>query len=73
MVETMGGGGGLVDLDGDNDLDIVLLQGQPLPGHEDDQRWTDSVWHNDGAGRFTDVTSEVMGAEPGYSMGMCAG
>ncbi|MEM7586948.1 MAG: CRTAC1 family protein [Acidobacteriota bacterium] len=78
MVETMGFGGGLVDLNGDSKLDIVLLQGQPLPGHSDarpqrDSIWRDSVWLNVGDGKFRDVTDEVLHAEPGYSMGMCAG
>ncbi len=73
MVETMGGGGGLVDLDGDDDLDIILLQGQPLPGHTDQEGWRDSVWRNDGTGHFTDVSAEVLDAVPGYSMGLCAG
>ncbi len=80
MVETMGSGGGLIDLDGDGRLDVVLLQGQPLPGHQEagGPPWTDRVWRNLGAGgdrpvAFEDVTARVMGAEPGYSMGLCAG
>ena len=73
MVETMGSGGGLVDLDKDGQLDIVLLQGQPLPGHSDAGPWSDEVWRNQGEGVFADVTAEVMAAEPGWSMGFCAG
>ncbi len=78
MVETLGSGGGLIDIDGDGKLDIVLLQGQPLPGHPqaalpEPGQWTDRVWKNLGAGAFTDVSAEVMGAEPGWSMGLCAG
>ncbi len=82
MVETMGSGGGLVDLDGDGRLDLILLQGQPLPGHRDAGRrdagrpgpdWTDRVWKNSGGGVFADVTADAMAAEPGWSMGLCAG
>ncbi len=77
MVETMGSGGGLVDLDGDGHLDVVLLQGQPLPGHPEhdnaEQGWSDRVFKNLGGGTFADVTVEAMAAEPGWSMGMCAG
>ncbi len=78
MVETMGSGGGMVDLDGDGRLDILLLQGQPLPGHPEEGPWTDQAWKNLGRGAhgtvtFADVTPQVMGAEPGYSMGLCAG
>ena len=76
MVETMGSGGGLVDLDGDGRLDVVLLQGEPLPGHAEAGPWTDRVWRNlgeAGSVRFEEITSEAMGAEPGYSMGLCAG
>ncbi len=73
MVETMGSGGGLVDIDGDGRLDILLLQGQPLPGHPEAGPWTDRVLRNLGDGKFSDVTAVTLAAEPGYSMGLCAG
>ena len=78
MVETMGSGGGLVDLDGDDRLDLVLLQGHPLPGHPDRDSpesivWRDRVWRGSGDGTFVDVTAEAMAVEPGWSMGLCAG
>jgi hypothetical protein len=42
------------DLDGDGDLDALVGN-----GHTDDTGWPNSVWLNDGTGRFTDSGQEL--------------
>lgn len=79
MVETMGSGGGVIDFDGDGWLDIVLLQGQPLPGHPEhdpvgsSHPWAHALYRNRGNGRFEDVSKGAGLESIGYGMGLCAG
>ncbi|MEM6568639.1 MAG: CRTAC1 family protein [Planctomycetota bacterium] len=76
LTEIMGGGGALFDADGDDDLDLLLLQGgadsaspasaQAGSGH--------ALYRNDGTGRFEDV-SDGAGLDGliGYAMGVATG
>jgi hypothetical protein len=79
MVETMGSGVGVIDVDGDGWLDIVLLQGQPMPGHAEYSAssgrspWSHALYRNLGDGRFEEVTEGVGLESIGYGMGLCAG
>lgn len=72
LPETMGGGGGFFDYDGDGDPDLLLLNGDLWPGHEDRERPRWKLYRNDGDWRFTDVTDEAGLAQPFYAMGMTA-
>src|SRR3990172_2284876 len=62
LVETMSGGGGFWDYDGDGDLDVYLLNGAPF---------SNGLYRNE-EGRFTEVTDEAGLKAPGYSMGCAA-
>ena len=70
--EIMGGGGALVDIDGDGDLDAYLVEGgflqprgRPQPGNR--------LYRNRGDGSFEEI-SEGSGAEDrGYGMGVASG
>jgi hypothetical protein len=74
MVETMSGGGGFFDYDGDSDLDIYLVNGAPLPGSEEvSPPPQNALYRNDGEGRFVDVTEEAGVPGKGYGMGLTAG
>jgi hypothetical protein len=42
------------DLDGDGDLDALVGN-----GHTDDTGWPNTVWYNDGSGRFTDSGQQL--------------
>src|SRR5262245_63621067 len=48
MVETMGSGGGFLDIDNDGDLDIYLANGAPLPGYKGPRELYDALYRNDG-------------------------
>ena len=78
ILESLGGGVGLFDLDGDGDLDLCL----PGGGHYTDKNgngkrdvlgWPHAIYRNDGNFHFTDVT-ELTGAtaSPYYSHGAAA-
>jgi len=64
LVETMGGGGGLVDVDDDGLLDVYLVS-YSLDAH-------DALFRNNGDGTFADVTARA-GLVPGMrGMGLAA-
>ncbi len=63
MPEIIGGGAGLVDIDGDGDLDLYLVQ-----AHGDVNR----LLRNDG-GHFTDMTTSSGVGDAGYGMGLAVG
>jgi hypothetical protein len=76
-VEVTGGGVGLLDYDGDSDLDIFFAQGSPLAGRaagsptENPASGSgDVLLRNEGDGRWTDVSREVGLAPRGYGQGV---
>ncbi len=78
LPETMGGGVGFLDVDGDGDQDLVLIDGcrwqgepfasEPEPGHDSVRLWT-----NDGRGQFREVTKGSGLEGPRYGMGVATG
>lgn len=77
ILEVMGAGGALVDYDNDGDLDVFLLQGQPLvPGAPPSEK-THRLYRNElvpsGTLRFTDVTAGSGLGVKGYGMGVASG
>jgi hypothetical protein len=62
LVETMSGGGGFWDYDGDSDLDVYVLNSAPAPN---------ALYRNDG-GRFTEVSEQAGLKSDIYSMGCAA-
>jgi len=69
-VETTGGGVGLLDYDGDGDLDLFFAQGMPLKGGKPRILPTDVLLENLGGGRFADVSSRAGLATKGYGQGV---
>jgi enediyne biosynthesis protein E4 len=58
LVETMGGGGGFVDYDGDGRLDVYLVSYSREP-QTDGRPVGDALLRNNGDGTFTDVTAKA--------------
>jgi enediyne biosynthesis protein E4 len=73
VVETMGGGGGFVDYDGDGLLDIYLVSYSTRPQPGSGRPVSDALYHNNGDGTFTDVTEKagIRGIRRG--MGLAVG
>ncbi len=79
--ETMAGGVGLIDYDGDGWLDVYCIQGGTLnsassqPGLAVDQK--DRLFRNRGNGTFQDVTAEtgleVLPRDRGFGLGVAVG
>ena len=70
MPEQLGGGGAFFDCDGDHDLDLLLVNGGPLPGSDD--RAPNALFSNDGRGWFTKVAGAGgLGGGRDYGVG-CA-
>jgi enediyne biosynthesis protein E4 len=75
LPETMSGGIGLIDFDGDGWLDVYAVQGGPFPPTPATAVFGDRLFRNGGDGRFSDATqSSGLAALPGgYGHGIAVG
>lgn len=71
LPEIMGGGAALFDMEGDGDLDLLLVQSGRLGGSDTGPRHR--LFRNDGRARFEDVTAGSGVDVPGYGMGVATG
>ncbi len=69
-METVGGGVGLLDYDGDGDLDLFFAQGVPLPVGRAASPPADVLVENRGGGRFEDVSARAGLSSKGYGQGV---
>lgn len=70
LVETMGSGGALFDFDNDGDLDLYLIQGNPLS--ESTQPLPENRLYRNESGVFVDVTASAGVGDTGYGLGAVA-
>jgi enediyne biosynthesis protein E4 len=71
LIETMGGGVGLFDFEGDGWLDIFLLNGGETPRGKSEKRLQNALYRNLGNGKFVDVAAEAgVGRVKSYGMGV---
>lgn len=76
LPETMGGGGAFLDYDNDGAPDLLLINGSPWPWSKNPSpspRPTHALYHNDGKGRFTEVTTGSGLDVSTYGMGTAVG
>lgn len=71
MPEIMGPGVGLLDFDGDGDLDIIGLA-TPPPGHPEEPA-PNRLWRQEPDGRFVEIGSATGLGDPGFAQGVAAG
>lgn len=72
LPETVGGGGGFIDYDNDGWLDIILINGAPLPGYKGPAPSL-ALYHNNHDGTFTEVSQKVGLTLHEYGMGVAVG
>jgi hypothetical protein len=72
LPETLGSGCAFLDYDRDGWQDILLINGMDWPSHKQ-RRSTLRLYHNNGNGTFTDVTSRAGLDVEMYGMGVAVG
>jgi len=73
LIETMGGGGGFIDYNGDGLLDIYLVCYSQTPQADSQTKLRDALYRNNGDGTFTDVTESAGISNSMLGMGMAVG
>src|SRR6267378_1250854 len=73
LIETMGGGGGFIDYNGDGLLDIYLVCYSQTPQADRQTRLKDALYRNNGDGTFTDVTESAGISNSMLGMGLAVG
>ena len=73
LPETMGPGCAFIDYDNDGNPDILVANGSDWPGHSADVKSTLRLFHNNGNGTFTDVTSKAGLAVSMFGLGVAVG
>jgi enediyne biosynthesis protein E4 len=71
ILETTGNGVAILDYDGDGRNDILLVNGTRLDAGQ--KATPSSLFHNEGKGRFRDVTGQSGITQTGWAQGVCVG
>ena len=71
-LETFGAGAAFLDYDGDQDLDLYLVNGTYLEGLPPDPLPHNRLYQNQGRGAFSNVSATTGAADSGYGFGVAA-
>jgi hypothetical protein len=70
IVESMSGGAGFIDCDGDGKLDIVTVNGSNVERFLAGDDLLVTLYHQDAALKFTDITKQAGLTKKGWGMGV---
>src|SRR5947209_15136157 len=73
ILQTAGSGCAMLDYDGDGRLDLFLVNGMFQDGRPPARQPRHALYHNEGGGRFTDVTARAGVGGPAYGLGCAVG
>jgi hypothetical protein len=73
QIETMVGGLAALDYDRDGRIDLFFVNGAPIPSLQKAPGFENRLYHNEGNGRFQDVTKQAGLSGEGYGMGAAVG
>lgn len=73
LPEIMGGGVGMIDVDGDGLLDLYFANGGPIAPGTAGPAPPGRLYRNEGGWRFTDITATAGAPGPDYAMGVAVG
>ncbi len=73
LPEIMGAGAAFLDVEGDGDLDVYLVQSGPLPESGARDRPANRLFHQNDDGSFTDITVDSGLGDRGYGTGVAVG
>src|SRR3954462_11812717 len=73
ILETTGNGVAILDYDGDGRNDIFLVNGTRLDTSGRPPDTPSTLFHNEGDGRFTNVTAQSGLTRTGWGQGVCVG
>lgn len=73
ILETTGSGAAIFDYDGDGRNDILITNGTRLDGSAEGKQAHTFLYHNEGNGKFREVSREAGIALHGWAQGVCVG
>jgi hypothetical protein len=73
LPEIMGGGVGLIDVDGDGHLDVYFCNGGPIDSDAGRPDPPSRLYRNRGDGTYIDITTDAGAPGPSYAMGVAVG
>ena len=73
ILETTGNGVAIFDYDGDGANDVFIANGTTLEGLDKNGPRTSHLYHNDGNGHFSEVSSAAGFTLEGWAQGVCVG